>query len=329
MKTLYSKKEIYLSPLKYFVILKWGLSYKITISAIKHLSMKQNFFFVTLVLVFFGISPLCFGEQTLQAIHVDEPPVIDGITDDPAWENAQEIESIDKTSKLPVRLKAVYTDTKLFLQVRFPDQDESRMHKSWTWDTGREIYTVGYDREDTFILKWNMLQEAVDLSIFADSPHHADVWFWKACRTDASGYADDKSHLLRQTDERGSTKIISRSGNIMYLLRRGDDGTSAYGIDLITDYQDKVMPRYISRHPTGSRSDVKAKGVWEDGAWTIEFQRNLRTGQQDDIQFTTDRKFLFGISRYEIAGRSPNPKLSAPLYGTGDVSEPLWLEFIK
>jgi hypothetical protein len=291
--------------------------------------MKKTVFLITLVLVFFGVSSSCFGEQTIQAIHVDEPPVIDGVTNDPAWEKAQEIVSQDKVSLLPIRLKAVYTDTELYFQVSFPDQDESRTHKSWTWDNGREIYTVGHDREDTFILKWNMLPAVVDLSIFADNPHHADVWFWKACRTDASGYADDKSHILKQTEERGATKIISRSGKIMYLLRRGDDGTSAYGIELITDYQDKVMPRFISRQPMSSRSDVKARGIWKDGTWIIEFRRSLNTGNQDDIQFTTDRKFLFGVSRYEIAGRNPNQKLSAPLYGTGDVSESLWLEFIE
>ena len=291
--------------------------------------MKKTVFLITLVFVFFGVSSSCCGEQMLLAMHVDEPPVIDGVTNDPAWEKAQEILSLDKASKLPIKLKAVYTDTEVYIQVSFHDQDESRTHKSWTWDKGREIYTVGHDREDTIILKWNMEPEPVDLSILADNPHHADIWFWKACRTDATGHADDKSHILSQVEERRATKITSRSGKIMYLLRREDDGTSAYGIDLITDYQDNVMPRYITQQPTGSRSDVKAKGIWENGTWTIEFRRDLSTGYQDDIQFTTDRKFLFGVSRYEIAGRNQNKDLSAPLYGTGDVSEPLWLEFVK
>ncbi len=291
--------------------------------------MKKTVFLITLVLVCFGVSSSCFGEQTLQAIHIDEPPVIDGVTNDPAWKKAQEIVSLDKVSQLPITLKAVYSDTELYFQVSFPDQDESRTHKSWTWDKGREIYTVGHDREDTLILKWSMLPETVDLSIFSHTPHHADIWFWKACRTDPAGYADDKTHVLNQAEERGATKINSQSENVMYLLRRGDNGASAYGIDLITDYQDKIMPRYITQQPTGSRSDVKAKGIWENGTWTIEFRRDLSTGYQDDIQFTTDRKFLFGVSRYEIAGRNQNKDLSAPLYGTGDVSEPLWLEFVK
>ena len=315
--------------MKIFCYIQLGLVLQNHNQCYKASFMKKTVFLITLVLVFFGVSSSCFGEQTLQAIHIDEPPVIDGVTNDPAWKKAQEIVSLDKVSQLPITLKAVYSDTELYFQVSFPDQDESRTHKSWTWDEGREIYTVGHDREDTFILKWNMLPAAVDLSIFADDPHRADVWFWKACRTDAAGYADDKNHILDQKEERGVTKIISRSGKTMYLLRRGDDGTSAYGIDLITGYQDKVMPRFIPRQPTGSRSDVKARGIWKDGIWTIEFRRDLSTGQQDDIKFTTDRQFLFGVSRYEIAGRSPNQGLSAPLYGTGDVSEPLWLEFIK
>ena len=115
----------------------------------------------------------------------------------------------------------------------------------------------------------------------------------------------------------------------MYLLRRGDDGHSAYKVDLVSKYQGDILPRYISQNPTGSRSDVLAKGRWQNNTWSIELRRKLVTGHSDDIQFNTDSKYLFGISRYEIAGRKGNKKLSAPLYGTGDVSERLWLEFNK
>jgi len=267
------------------------------INSIKLISLiKKTVFLLCMVLVCFGIASPCFGEQKLLAMPVTEPPVIDGLAGDPAWENAQEIITLDKSSKLPITIKAVYTDTEFFVQVSFPDKDESRTHKSWIWNKGREIYTVGHDREDIIIFKWNMDSDPVDLSIVADNPHHADIWYWKACRTDATGYADDKSHLLSQTEEQDSTKIISKSGKTMYLFRK---------------------------------SDVKAKGVWENGTWTIEFRRNFITGHQDDVQFTTARKYLFGVSRYEIAGRNANKALSARLYGTGDANKPLWLEFNK
>ena len=106
--------------------------YKITINTIKHLSMKKSVFLITLVHAFLGVSSSCLGEQILLAKHVAEPPVIDGITNDPAWKKAQEIESLDKVSKLPIKLKAVYTDTEVYIQASFPDPDESRTHKIWT-----------------------------------------------------------------------------------------------------------------------------------------------------------------------------------------------------
>ena len=299
------------------------------INAIKHISIKKTVLLVSFFLVYFGIASSCFGEQKLLAIHITEPPLIDGLASDPAWKNAHEIITLDNSSKLPITIKAAYTDTEIFIQVSFPDTDESRTHKSWLWNKGREIYTVGNDREDIIVVKWNMLLEPVDLSIFADNPYQADIWFWKACRTDASGYADDKSHMLGQTKEQDASKIISSSGKTMYLLRSSDGGSSAYRVDLSTAYQGKTLPRFIPQQPTGSRSDVRAKGVWENGTWTVEFRRNLITGHGDDIQLTPGKKFLFGVSRYEIAGRDINQKLSDPLYGTGDVNEPLWLEFIK
>jgi len=286
-------------------------------------------FLPLLLLIPLGFSSAGYGEQILPAIHVTESPVIDGLATDVVWEKARESKTHDKAADLTVALKAVYTDTEIFLLVIFPDPDESRTHKSWTWDKGRELYTVGNDREDVFVIKWSMDTITTDLSIYADNPHRADIWYWKACRTDGAGFADDKSHVYSQKENRDATKTISRSGKTMYLLRDGDEGTSAYTIDLRSDYEGDILPRFLIKQPTGSRADVKAKGRWENGTWTIEFRRNFLTGNQDDVQFNTAQKFLLGVSRYEIAGREVNPKLSEPLYGTGDVSESLWLEFTK
>ncbi|MDX1776473.1 MAG: ethylbenzene dehydrogenase-related protein, partial [Desulfobulbales bacterium] len=108
-----------------------------------------------------------------------------------------------------------------------------------------------------------------------------------------------------------------------------DAGETAYRINLISEYRGDTLPRYVLEEPRGSRSDVRAKGAWQNGRWTIEFGRKLLTGNSDDVQFNPDKKYLFGLSRYEIAGREANEKLSDPLYGTGDVSEVLWLQFKK
>ena len=291
--------------------------------------MKKTAFFILLLTVFFGFSTPGSAEQNIQAVKVKTEPFIDGRDNDPAWQNAPLFKTLDINSELEIRLKAVYTDNKIFFLISFADPDESRTHKSWIWNTGREIYTVGTDREDTFILKWSMEPKVVDLSIYSNDTYRADVWFWKACRTDGGGYADDKIHLLSPTEDRNSTDIVSKSGKTMYLLRIADQGESAYKIDLLDEYQGDIVPRYILKKPTESRSDVRAKGNWENGNWTIEFGRELITNNPDDIQFVPGQTYLFGVSRYEIAGRKPNMKLSNPLYGSGDINEKLWLEFIQ
>ena len=292
-------------------------------------TMKKSIFPLFLGILLCGVTSRSFAEQTLVAIPATVPPVIDGLTNDPAWKNAPVLTTFDKTNELPIMIKSVYTDKEIFFQVSFPDSDESRTHKSWVWDKKRQFYTVGHDREDIFVFKWNMETKPVDLTLYSDSAYQADVWYWKACRTDGAGYADDKIHVYSPTEDRNATRIVSRSGAVMYLLRTGDEGESAYKINLISEYQDDILPRYSLTQPTGSRGDIRARGVWQNGRWTIELGRKLQTHNQDDIHFIPGEKYLFGVSRYEIADRQPNAKLSDPLYGTGDVSETLWLEFMQ
>ena len=87
--------------------------------------MKKTVLFVSFLLVHIGLASSCFAEQKVLAMRVAVPPVIDGLADDPAWKNAQEIITLDKANKLPITIKAVYTDKEIFYQVSFSDPDES------------------------------------------------------------------------------------------------------------------------------------------------------------------------------------------------------------
>ncbi len=265
--------------------------------------------------------------QSLIAAKVKQPPVIDGTDADPAWAGAQKIITHDKAADIDITLKAVYTDKEIFFLVIFPDPDESRSHKSWVWDKGRDIYKIGKDREDVFVFKWNMGTKSVDLSIYGADPYKADVWFWKACRTDPAGYADDKIQTLAPTYMKNSVRLTAKSGRTMYLLRKGDLGVGAYATKLQVEYAGNMLPRFTNHTPSGSRADVKAKGVWKGGKWTIEFGRALNTGNNDDIRFDLKKSCRFGVSRYEIAGRKRDSKLTQPLYGSGDISEVITLIF--
>jgi len=280
-------------------------------------------------IVFFGIAIASFAEQNIAATKVAAPPVIDGAADETVWQQVKEYITHDKVADIPITLKAVYTDTEIFFLVTFPDADESITHKSWVWDKDSQLYQQGPDREDCFVLKWNMAQAPVDLSVKADNSYIADIWFWKACRSNPVGYADDKYDQYDENEIPKSMKVISKSGKTMYIRRDGDSGMATCEDIIYPDYQGDNLARFKYLAPTGSRADVKAKGKWSDGKWTIEFSRALNTGNSDDVQFDISKEYLFGVSRYEIAGREPDPNLGQPLYGCGDVGEALMLQFEK
>lgn len=122
-------------------------------------------------------------------------------------------------------------------------------------------------------------------------------------------------------------KLRSKSGNPMFLRRKGDKGKSAYKSKLYVDFSGDKISQYDHQSPTESRADVKAKGIWSNNEWCIEFSRSLITDQADDVQFDLAQSYFFGVSRYEIVGVKPNLKLSQPLYGAGDVSDMIILSF--
>lgn len=267
------------------------------------------------------------AEQTLVTTKVERIPVVDGKGDDSQWAKAVSITTHDKIANIDVSIKAVHTKTEIAFLVIFPDPDESRTHKSWVWDKGQHLYTTGPDREDTFVFEWNMSSTPVDLSIYSGADHKSDEWFWKACRTDPVGYADDKYQVLSSHNVEKSVKITSKLGKKMYLVREGDHGAPAFYTTLHASYEGDILPRFAWKEPSGSCADVKAKGRWHKGEWTVEFKRALVTGQSDDVQFQTNERYEFGISRYENAGKAPDPSQSQPLYGAGDVGETLYLRF--
>lgn len=263
--------------------------------------------------------------RPLQAVKTSDPPQVDGLMDDPAWAKAPELVTHDRIADIDLSLRAVYTDDSIFVLVRFPDPTEDLEQKTLVWSPSLQLYKIGPKREDTVVLKWSMESRPVDLRLNAEDPYQADIWYWKACRTQPMGYADDKMHIYSPHGAKDAKRLISESGRTFFLRRPGDSGDSAYQVVIPAEYSTDTVPRYRPRKPSGSRADVRAKGVWSDGAWTVEFGRRLNTGHLDDVQFHPGESYLFGVSRYEIAGRKPDPSIDKPNFGSGEITEHLVL----
>ncbi|SHJ73059.1 Ethylbenzene dehydrogenase [Malonomonas rubra DSM 5091] len=282
--------------------------------------------FVCLSLFF---SAAVFAEQPVVAKRITSAPQIDGHADESFWQQIAPVTVNDVVAKIPLQLKAAHDGEHLYFLVEFPDADESRLHRALVWKPELNSYQNGPTREDSFVLKWAMSGQDADLTLSSDRPYRADVWYWKAHRTDHAGYADDKIQHYTTSRSKKSLLLLSKSGKVFYLLRNGDKGSSAYKPKLQAAYTENQVAKYDLVEPGGSRADVRAKGYWQDGRWTIEFARKLQTGNDDDLQMNLDGQYLFGVSRYEIAGRQPEPETESdvPLFGSGEVGELLRLSF--
>jgi len=208
-------------------------------------------FAMSLMLTLFvlAVPPASSSAQMVEASKAFKSPVVDGRGDDPSWKKAQAVITHDKVANIDVTLKAVYTDNEIFFLVTFPDQNESRIHKAWIWDENQKMYRIGPDREDGFVFKWNMAIKPKDLSVYADVPYVADIWFWKACRTDPAGFADDKTQRLSLSKLPKATKLPNKSGKNLYLQRLGDEGAPAYKNTLYIEYHGDILPHYETQPP--------------------------------------------------------------------------------
>lgn len=280
-------------------------------------------------LVTFFMCANSYAQRSVECAYADSAPSVDGMENDPAWSSASVFITHDPIADIDINFQTVYSGDRIYFLIRYPDNDESRQHKNWHWDEEKDMYIFGPEREDTFVIKWNMGSVPVDLDVYGDDEYSADIWYWKSVRTDPAGYADDKNQIYSRTMLEKSNSIKTKSGSEMFLLRRGDSGTSAYTMDIKDSYAGDVLPSVIVGRPDGSRADIAASGQWKNGEWVIEFSRKLITGYPDDIQLDISGNYQFGLSRYEIAGRDKDDSIDEPFFGSGNIGETFILTFFR
>lgn len=221
--------------------------------------------------------------QELRAARVSIAPQIDGRGDDPAWQTAPEvvIPLTGGTGPAEVRLRAVVHDEVLHLLAVWDDSTEDREHKLWTAGADGAV-VAGAEREDVLAVAFPISGEFV-ADMLAPVECAWDVWQWKSARTDAAGHAMDKSHVHSFADPGGKRHAAKLAdGRTLHIRRPEDAGTSATRTVKSPGTVSSPVPQYVAQTPTGSAADVRARGTWAGGRWTVELARALRTGHADD-----------------------------------------------
>ena len=227
----------------------------------------------------------------LESRRVAAAPVVDGDGRDQAWASAPELTVhvgevyLEESGKTPVCLKSVYTATHVFFLIRWSDTTADTTHKTWVWDEVSGRYGAGGDREDVLALALE-LAGPFDAKMLSGVEAVWDVWQWKAARTDPAGYAMDKTHSYTAAKPGGKAKEFEVRGDparTMWIARPEDEGDSPQRSQPAPEARgaDRV-PQYVPGVPSGSAADVRAKGRWVEGQWTVELSRRLDTGHPDD-----------------------------------------------
>lgn len=197
--------------------------------------------------------------------------VLDGIHNEKAWLLIP-FQSLENDGR-EIKYKLYSNNAYLYLLVVFPSEKEKRQHRLWHWDPLKQLYLSGPEKEDELYVIWSEFPQHALPDSFAKN---ADVWIWRAARTDPSGFADD-CYLIND-----SLAPIPENGKVSLWQ---DNGKSCWFNRYFAAFAGSELPRYDQRSPEGSLSDVKAKGIWNSGIWTIEFSRKINTGNPDDINF--------------------------------------------
>ena len=152
-----------------------------------------------------------------------------------------------------------------------------------------------------------------------------DMWHWKGVRTNPLGLFDDQfvdstkdPKKNKNWGRKGDDKIGGGYKNNINKAKTGpvfmnSGGSEEYKYMVVpwlrTKFVDNfktgdVVPGIVLSAFTGHRADIKVKGAWKDGKWTLEVKRSLKTRGKNakiqDVQFSDLKKpYYFGLSVFD------------------------------
>lgn len=247
-----------------------------------------------------------------------------------------------------VTLRAAFDTANVYLLAQWDDPTESALKESWLFDgttwTRRPASTFD---EDRLALFWNIsvpnfatrgcgaLCHPTRMGVEHDAGPgviNADLWHWKAARTNPMGFADDQRLTYGTRDgrlmsfraddlgsgiETANTRVTDGGARPNAMPEGAPDASASFlfawpalggrAVPLAGGLQaGAVLPGYTIGAPTGGRSDVRASGAWVNGQWTVLFRRALSNGwATDDVQLgglATGTTYRFSVAVLDNAG---------------------------
>jgi len=243
---------------------------------------------------------------------------------------------------IDLKTKSVYTKDEIFFRFEWPDPDKSMQKNAWKFSSGkwnkikanedRLGLVFEINRIDKFatkgcaVLCHNESKNEKDWYYAVSSPKEkADMWHWKAVRSNPVGYTEDGYVTTNPSKEpEKGRKRDAGSGTKAKSNRTKDKSKPAYmqnpsksatipGTLLVSEAveiknhanfnEGDELPGYMLNTAwKDSFADVKTKGVWANGKWTVMMSRKLNTGYDDDIQFNTRKKYPFSLAAFNNSG---------------------------
>ncbi|MEH6824737.1 MAG: ethylbenzene dehydrogenase-related protein [Motiliproteus sp.] len=207
-----------------------------------------------------------------------------------------------KTDVSSVRIKGGVYGDRVYFYLTWKDSTENTEHKPFAWNEqqGRYIQTTAL--EDRLALQFEMSGD-YSTDWLAGNSFTADMWHWKAFRSNMLGLAHDKQTIISDKKLLRSYEGHTPQGNPVYILRPSDSGDRLYRSQRYRERQEDKMPKYvISTDPQGSITDIKANGVWREGAWHLEMSRQLNTTHADDVLLQPGQSVRGGVAIFDGTG---------------------------
>ncbi len=303
---------------------------------------------LTLVGVFWSLSnPARAHRLVIAASKVKNAPIA---IDDPVWlKNEEFYIPVKGRGTLAdqegiVTTRALYTEDNLYFLFKWKDPTRSVIKHSWKFDGQKWHHLKGNEDRIALIFEITRIDKfatrgcAVTCHSPADVPkkewklatrtatEKADLWHWKAARSDPYNYADDAwltvaGNPTGSYRETGRRKDSGAGGDIknhtedksrpLYMQNPAKKPLAAGFLLLedsvkISDYSvfkaGDIIPFRLPLKPDGSRSDVIVQSRYIDGGWTVMFQRKLDTGHEDDVLFNPLKKYSFALAVFDDSG---------------------------